>query len=184
MTLAERYPHASFHWVVFTTEDGRERETRAAAARIFGSHVRYEVEVLSFQCSYLPYAGAAVKDAVEAVKARVGNPGLVFTHTLQDRHQDHRVISELTWNTFRNHCVLEYEIPKFEGDLGHPNVFVPFGRELAQRKVQILQDCFVSQHTRAWFTPDLFEGLMRLRGVECASPGGFAEAFHGRKLAL
>jgi LmbE family N-acetylglucosaminyl deacetylase len=142
------------------------------------------VDVLRFRGSYLPYEGGAVKDAFEALKARLPNPSLIFTHGLEDRHQDHRLIAELTWNTFRNHLVLEYEIPKFEGDLGHPNVFVPFGREVAERKAQIVTECFPSQSGRSWFTSDLFMGLMRLRGVECVSAGGFAEAFHGRKLTL
>ena len=184
MVLAERHPSATFHWLVFTGDDGRESETRAAAARVFSSGARFDMDVLRFRGSYLPYEGAAVKDALEALKARLPNPSLIFTHALEDRHQDHRLISELTWNTFRDHCVLEYEVPKFEGDLGHPNVFVPFGRDVAERKTRMLTECFPSQQRRSWFTPDLFMGLMRLRGVECASPGGFAEAFHGRKLTL
>jgi len=184
MTLVERYPRAHFHWLVFASEPEREAETRAAAARIFGSAARYHVEVLSFKGSYLPYQGAEVKDAIEAARARLPDPGLVFTHTLQDRHQDHRILAELTWNTFRNHCVLEYEIPKYEGDLGQPNLFVPFGADIAQRKVRMLEECFPSQRSRQWFEAGLFNGLMRLRGVECASPGGYAEAFHARKLTL
>jgi LmbE family N-acetylglucosaminyl deacetylase len=184
MVLAERYPQAAFHWFVLTGDDERESETRAAAAHVFMSGARFEVQVLRFNGSYLPYEGAAVKDAFEALKARLPSPSLIFTHRLEDRHQDHRLISELTWNTFRNHLVLEYEIPKYEGDLGHPNVFVPFGQDVAERKAAMLADSFPSQRGRSWFTADLFMGLMRLRGVESASPGGFAEGFHGRKLTL
>jgi LmbE family N-acetylglucosaminyl deacetylase len=184
MVLAERFPHAVFHWVVFSADGQRERETRAAAARVFSPPTICHVQVQHFRGSYLPYEGAAVKDALEAVKARVPNPSLIFTHWLEDRHQDHRLIAELTWNTFRDHSVLEYEIPKFEGDLGHPNVFVPFGSTVAERKTSMLMECFPSQRGRSWFTSDLFMGLMRLRGVECVSPGSYAEAFHGRKLIL
>ena len=184
MVLADRYPRATFKWVVFSGDPERERETRAAAARLLPA-ARTDVEVWRFRGSYLPYEGAAVKDELEALKARLPNtPSLILTHTLEDRHQDHRLIAELTWNTFRDHCVLEYEIPKFEGDLGHPNVFVPFGRDIAERKVAVLNECFASQRGRSWFTDDLFMGLMRLRGVESVSRGGFAEAFQGRKLTL
>jgi LmbE family N-acetylglucosaminyl deacetylase len=184
MTLAERFPRAQFHWLVFASDEQREAETRAAAARIFAAGIRYHVDVLRLKGSYLPYQGAEVKDAIEAARARLPAPSLIFTHTLQDRHQDHRIIAELTWNTYRNHCVLEYEIPKYEGDLGQPNLFVPFGAEIAARKVRMLEECFPSQRSRQWFEASLFNGLMRLRGVECASPGGFAEAFHARKLTL
>ena len=135
MTLAERYPRAQFHWLVFASDEQREGETRAAAARIFAGGTRYQVDVLRFKGSYLPYQGAEVKDALEAARARLPAPDLVFTHTLQDWHQDHRLIGELTWNTYRNHCVLEYEIPKYEGDLGHPNLFVPFGNDIVERKL-------------------------------------------------
>jgi LmbE family N-acetylglucosaminyl deacetylase len=184
MTLAARYPRAQFHWLVFASDEEREAETRAAAARIFAGGTRYHVDVLRFKGSYLPYQGAEVKDALEAARARLPAPELIFTHTLQDRHQDHRLIAELTWNTYRNQCVLEYEIPKYEGDLGQPNLFVPFGKEIVERKVRMLEECFASQRSRQWFDAGTFTGLMRLRGIECASPHGFAEGFHARKLTL
>ncbi len=183
MTLQERHPGSSFDWVVFTREGGRDAETRQAAARIHGSAATAKVEVLDFRMSYLPFEGAKVKDHFESVKKRV-DPSLIFTHRLEDRHQDHRLVAELTWNTFRNHLVLEYEIPKYEGDLGHPNLYVPLDESIAARKLDMLVTCFPSQRTRAWFSRETFEAQLRLRGIECNAPSGRAEAFHARKAIL
>lgn len=183
MTLQERYPGSSFEWVVFTREDGRDSETRQAAGRIHGSAVPAGVEVMDFRMSYLPFEGAKVKDHFESIKKRI-DPSLIFTHRLEDRHQDHRLVSELTWNTFRNHLILEYEIPKYEGDLGQPNLYVPLDESVAARKVEMLMSCFPSQRTRTWFSSDLFEAHLRLRGIECNAPSGRAEAFHVRKAIL
>lgn len=181
MTLQERSPGTRFNWVVFTQEPGRERETRDAATRIHGESV--SLEVLDFRMSYLPYEGAKVKDRFEIIKARV-KPDIVFTHCLEDRHQDHRLVSELTWNTFRNHLVLEYEIPKYEGDLGQPNLFVPLSEIVASRKIEMLMTCFPSQTARPWFRRELFRGQLALRGIECNAPSGSAEAFHARKVCV
>jgi LmbE family N-acetylglucosaminyl deacetylase len=181
MTLQERHPGSRFDWVVFTQEPGREGETREAAARIHGGSA--SVEVLDFRMSYLPYEGAKVKDHFEKIRLRV-NPDVVFTHRLEDRHQDHRLVAELAWNTFRNHLVLEYEIPKYEGDLGQPNLFVPLSAEIAARKVDLLLSCFPSQAKRGWFRRELFEGHLALRGIECNAPAGSAEAFHARKVCV
>ena len=181
MTLQERSPGTRFNWVVFTQEPGRERETRDAATRIHGESV--SLEVLDFRMSYLPYEGAKVKDRFEIIKARV-KPDIVFTHRLEDRHQDHRLVSELTWNTFRNHLVLEYEIPKYEGDLGQPNLFVPLSEIVASRKIEMLMTCFPSQTARPWFRRELFRGQLALRGIECNAPSGSAEAFHARKVCV
>lgn len=182
MTLQERHPGSRFEWFVFTREPGRELETRNAAARIHGAGGA-TVEVLDFRMSYLPFEGVKVKDRFEAIKASM-QPDLIFTHRLEDRHQDHRLIAELTWNTYRNHLILEYEIPKYEGDLGQPNLFVPLGPQVVSRKIDMLMSCFPSQASRAWFTQDLFEAHLRLRGIECNSPSGRAEAFHARKVSL
>jgi LmbE family N-acetylglucosaminyl deacetylase len=181
MTLQERHPGSHFNWVVFTQEPGRERETRDAAARIHGESV--SLEVLDFRMSYLPYEGAKVKDRFEALKARI-QPDLVFTHRLEDRHQDHRLVAELTWNTFRSHLVIEYEIPKYEGDLGQPNLFVPLSEGVAARKIEMLMTCFPSQAERPWFRRELFQGHLALRGIECNAPSGSAEAFHARKVCV
>jgi LmbE family N-acetylglucosaminyl deacetylase len=182
MVLQEQFPAASFHWVIFTTEDQRGDESRKAAIEIHrGAAV--DVNVLAFRGSYLPFQGAEVKDAFEMIKGRI-QPHLIFTHWLEDRHQDHRLVAELTWNTFRDHLVLEYEIVKYEGDLGHPNLFVPLSEALAKRKLDVLMTCFPSQRSRAWFTRDLFQAQLRMRGVECNAPSGHAEAFHARKVTF
>jgi LmbE family N-acetylglucosaminyl deacetylase len=139
--------------------------------------------VHSFRGSYFPQCWAELKDQFESLKDMI-EPDLIFTHWINDRHQDHRIVAELTWNTFRDHRILEYEIPKFEGDLGLPNVFFPVSAEAVERKIRTLETCFPSQRERSWFRSDLFRGLMSIRGAECNAKSGFAEAFHGRKMAF
>ena len=112
------------------------------------------------------------------------SPDLIFTHYREDRRQDHRLISDLTWNTFRDHLILEYEIPKYDGDLGSPNFFVHLDEDLCRRKVRCIIDSFQTQQNRQWFTEDTFRAIARLRGIECNAPEGFAEAFYGRKIGL
>ncbi|MDH4073734.1 MAG: PIG-L family deacetylase, partial [Gammaproteobacteria bacterium] len=141
------------------------------------------LEFRRFRGSYLPQHWAEVKDCFEELKQSV-QPDLILTHRLHDMHQDHKVIAELTWNTFRDHLILEYEIPKFEGDLGQPNVYVPLPREVAERKIELLMEHFSTQHARSWFRPEVFRGLMNLRAIECNAASGYAEAFHARKLVL
>ena len=165
------------HWVVLGATGDRADEARASAAA-YG----VQAEVLGFRDAFFPYA-AEVKEYFEELKGRV-DPDVVFTHHEDDRHQDHRLVAELTWNTFRDHLILEYEIPKYDGDLGRPNVFVPLEEESARRKVELLLDSFPSQRDKRWFTEDLFMGLMRLRGMECNSPSGLAEGFYARKLSF
>ena len=131
----------------------------------------------------MPYVGSDVKAVFEELKQTV-SPDLILTHNRRDAHQDHRVLSELTWNTFRNHFILEYEIPKYDGDLGQPSVFVPLESEVCQTKVRHLMNAFESQRNKSWFEESTFQSLMRLRGMECNSPSGFAEAFYCRKLVL
>ena len=130
----------------------------------------------------MPFAGAAVKSVFEELKAI--SPDLIFTHNRNDAHQDHHLLAELTWSTFRDHLILEYEIPKYDGDLGRPGVFVPLDSELCERKVQYLIETFQSQRTKRWFQSDTFFSLLRLRGMECNAPSGYAEAFYCRKLML
>ena len=167
--------------VVFASDEIREAETRHALSMIANHSLKsIEIEVLHHRNGYFPYEGALIKDQFERLKAR-SRPDIIFTHHLNDRHQDHRLIAELTWNTFRDHCVLEYEIPKFDGDLGTPNVFFPISEALARRKVDIIRTAFRSQSERQWFDDATFMALMRLRGIECNAPGGLAEAFHCRK---
>lgn len=183
MTLQERFPNAAFEWVIFTSEGERATESRKAAAAIHQYSASFKVDVLNFRTSYLPYQGADVKDQFERIKERV-QPHLILTHCVQDRHQDHKLIAELTWNTFRDHLVLEYEIPKYEGDLGHPNFFVPLSDAIVTRKLDMLMSCFPSQQTRPWFSRDMFQAHLRLRGIECNASSGHAEAFHARKITI
>ena len=181
LSLAEQYPQANFHWVVFCATGKRAGEARRAAGRFVELSRLRGPELYSFRDGYLPYFGGDVKDVFEDLKKRV-TPDLILTQSRKDAHQDHRLVAELTWNTFRDHFILEYEIPKYDGDLGQPNFYVPLDRPTYRRKVEHILECFQSQHSRAWFEPDTFFGLMRLRGVECNAPSGYAEAFHCRKL--
>jgi LmbE family N-acetylglucosaminyl deacetylase len=182
MRLAERYPDGRFIWVTLSSDADREAETRAAASRLLSGCADQHIFVEPFPGSYFPHCGRELKDYVEGLKRY--SPDLVLTHCRHDLHQDHRITNELTWNTFRNHAVLEYEIPKYDGDLGVPNTYVPLTRAQLARKCDMLLECFPSQATRSWFTRDTFEALARLRGIECNAPEGVAEAFYGRKLSL
>lgn len=168
-------------WVVLASNAQREREARASARRILRG-IEHDIQIGSLRDGYLPYQGAAVKDVFEGLKSFA--PDLIFTHARHDQHQDHRLACELTWNTFRSHSILEYEIPKYDADLGQPNVFVPLSAAIRRRKLQLLMSAFPSQLKRSWFTAGTFDAMLRLRGIESASPSGFAEAFHGRKLTL
>jgi len=181
--LVERHAQGRFVWVTFSGRGSeREAETRRAAQMLLAGAASAEVIVQGFEGSYFPQAGRELKDFFETLKHFA--PDLVLTHYRHDLHQDHRAINELTWNTFRNHAVLEYEIPKFDGDIGQPNAFVPLTRAQMDDKCRLLMECFPSQHARSWFTPETFRALARLRGIECNAPEGYAEAFHGRKLGL
>ncbi len=178
LRLAQEPGGLDLHWVVLGAKGERAEEARASAA----AYGVAQAEVQGFRDAFFPYA-AEVKEFFEDLKGRV-EPDLVLTHHEADRHQDHRLVAELTWNTFRDHLILEYEIPKYDGDLGRPNVFVPLDEEQAQRKVELLLESFPSQREKRWFTEDLFMGLMRLRGMECNSPSGLAEGFYARKISL
>jgi LmbE family N-acetylglucosaminyl deacetylase len=170
-------------WVVLSAGEARATEARRSARALLARAVASKVLVGTFQDGYLPGQYIDVKGFFENLKGQV-NPDVVLTHWLQDRHQDHRVAADLTWNTWRNHLVLEYEIPKYEGDLAQPNAYVPLPGPIARRKASHLRRYFASQRRKDWFVTDNFLGLMRLRGMESRSPSGFAEAFHARKLVL
>jgi LmbE family N-acetylglucosaminyl deacetylase len=170
-------------WVVLAAHGVREREAAASAAAFLKDVERTAVVLKAFRDGFFPWAGAEVKEVFEDLKRQVA-PDLVIVPRRDDAHQDHRLVAELTWNTFRDHLVLEYEIPKYDGDLGRPNLFVPLSAALCERKVELLLEQFPSQRDRRWFTPDTFWALLRLRGVECNSPSGFAEGFHSRKATL
>ncbi|HWQ37244.1 MAG TPA: PIG-L deacetylase family protein [Burkholderiales bacterium] len=170
-------------WVVLSAEGVRASEAHRSARALLARATKSRVVIGSFRDGHLPGQYVDVKGFFEDLKGKV-NPDVVLTHWLGDRHQDHRLAADLTWNTWRNHVVLEYEIPKYEGDLAPPNAYVPISAAIARRKVGHLRRYFSSQRSKDWFVAENFLGLMRLRGLESRSPSGFAEAFHARKLVL
>ncbi len=172
-----------FHWVVFSSGSPRDAEARHCAELFLKGAAIQNVHVHNFRNGFFPSENVEIKEHFEKLKNSL-SPDLIFTHTRDDLHQDHRVINQLTWNTWRNHFVLEYEILKYDGDLGNPNVFVSFDQKTCDRKIKYLTTSFKSQSDKQWFTPDTFQGLMRIRGVHANSPGKFAEAFYARKLVL
>jgi LmbE family N-acetylglucosaminyl deacetylase len=181
--LIAQVPEIEIRWVVFTGDEQRAAEARASAADFTYGAGTSEIIQHRFRDGYLPYEGALVKDAFEALKPGY-EPDLVLTHAIGDAHQDHRLIAELTHNTFRNHLILEYEIPKHDGDLGNPTVFVPLSEAEARRKTAALQRHYVSQQRREWFAEETFLALMRLRGAFAPTPSGLAEGFYCRKAIL
>ena len=184
LTLLAARRNVECHWVVFSGGGGsREREAQRSADLFLAKARRRHLTVHGFRDGFFPYVGAGIKDAFEAL-AREVSPDIVFTHTRADRHQDHRVVSDLTWNTFRSHLILEYEVPKYDGDLGVPNLFVPLTAAVARAKIRHLRAAFGSQRSKRWFTPDTFHGLMRLRGIESGAAEGLAEAFYSRKTVV
>jgi LmbE family N-acetylglucosaminyl deacetylase len=170
-------------WVVLSAPGVRATEARGSARALLGRRTSLEVRLGNFQDGRFPAQFGQLKEYFEVIKSAV-RPDVIFTHALDDRHQDHRLCAEMTWQTWRDHLVLEYEIPKYEGDLGEPNLHVPLSAAVARRKVAHLLRHFGSQRSRAWFSEQTFLALMRLRAIECRAPGGFAEAFRVRKLIL
>ena len=181
--LTEKCRDLTVHWIVLSAEGARAREARSSAEAILTATQRRTIEIKTFRNGYFPYVATEIKEYFETLKT-LPEPDLIFTHCGTDRHQDHRLVSDLTWNTFRNHMILEYEIPKYDGDLQSPNVFVPLHRDELTAKTQHLMTHFESQHDKQWFTSKTFEAICRIRGIECNSPTGFAEAFYGRKIIL
>ena len=182
LSLARQFPNLVFHWVVFSATGVRADEARHAS-NLFVRPVALKGPILNtFQDGFMPFVGGDIKAAFEELQSI--SPDLVFTHNRKDAHQDHRFLAELTSNTFRDHLILEYEIPKYDGDLGTPSVFVPLETELYEKKVGYLMESFRSQRAKRWFQPETFLALMRLRGMECNAPSGYAEAFYCRKLVL
>jgi LmbE family N-acetylglucosaminyl deacetylase len=184
LRLARDNPNLEIRWVVFCgADEKRNREARDSAARYLAGLRSAQAEVFEFRDAFMPFEGVAVKERFESLKREFA-PDLVFTHFRDDRHQDHRLLSDLAWNTWRDHQILEYEILKYDGDLGRPNVFAPVPEALCRRKIELLMAGFPTQTTRQWFTEDTFWAMLRIRGVECNSPTKFAEAFHCRKMLL
>jgi LmbE family N-acetylglucosaminyl deacetylase len=180
--LVARYPRARFVWVTLASDAERSAECRRAAARLLGGAAEAVVRIEQFRASYFPHCGPSLKEYFETLKDYA--PDLILTHCRNDLHQDHRVTQELAWNTFRDQAILEYEIPKFDGDLGTPNVYVPLTRQEMNAKCDLLLECYPSQASRRWFSRETFEAIARLRGIECNAAEGYAEAFYGRKLVL
>lgn len=168
-------------WVVLSATAERASEAKRSAEAFLRGATETTVVIENFPDSFFPYSGGEVKRYVHQL-SRDFSPDLVFTHYRNDLHQDHRLIAELTWNAFRDHWILEYEIPKYDADLGAPNVFVPLSEALCSAKINYLLEHFQSQSQRKWFTGETFAALHRLRGIECNSPTGYAEAFHCRKI--
>jgi LmbE family N-acetylglucosaminyl deacetylase len=183
LALTRTRPDVEVTWVVLGAHGEREREARTSAEAFVNGAAKSEIVVHGFRDGFFPYVGGDVKDVFEALKSRL-DPDLILTHARHDLHQDHRLVCELTWNTWRHHLILEYEVPKYDGDLGAPNVFVPVSEELAREKTRLIADAFVSQQDKHWFDENVFLGLMRVRGMEAPSPSGYAEAFVCRKLSL
>jgi LmbE family N-acetylglucosaminyl deacetylase len=183
LKLVEEGAISEICWVVLTGEHKRADEASASATAIVEAVPSHRVILKDFRDGYFPYDGAEIKRFFEELKGEF-SPDVILTHQRGDLHQDHRVTCELTWNTFRDHLVLEYEIPKYDGDMGAPNLFVPLQEALCRKKIEHLMTHFASQTAKRWFKEDLFSGLMRLRGMECNSPTSYAEAFYSRKAML
>jgi LmbE family N-acetylglucosaminyl deacetylase len=170
-------------WVVLSGDDERAAEAERSCRRLLEGRCDFDIKLQRFRDGFFPYTAGPIKEFFELLKAQT-HPDLIFTHYREDRHQDHRLTSELTYNTFRNHLILEYEVIKKDGDLGQPNTYVSLDEQTVHHKVELLMEGFGSQRDKTWFAEDAFLGLMRLRGIEACAPSGFAEAFHGRKLVI
>jgi LmbE family N-acetylglucosaminyl deacetylase len=174
---------AEIYWIVFSSDDRRRKEALKSAMDFLRDVKKKKIEINRFRNSFFPYHGAEIKENFEKLQQEY-HPTMIFTHYRNDLHQDHRLISELTWNTFRDHMILEYEIPKYDGDLGSPNFFVHLESEVCRKKINKVMKYFKSQNDKRWFTRDTFLSLLRLRGVESNSPGKYAEGFYCRKFIL
>jgi LmbE family N-acetylglucosaminyl deacetylase len=183
LTLIARGVHVDVQWCVLSGVGDREREAQASAADFLSQAASVKIEIMTFRDGFFPEQGEDIKSWFETLKARA-NPDLILTHYRDDAHQDHRQVCRLTWNTFRDHCILEYEIPKWDGDMGQPNLYVPVSAGALRRKIDLLNSHFGSQRSKQWFDSETFLGLARLRGMECRAPENYAEAFFARKLAV
>ena len=171
------------HWIVFAANGERASEATLSAEYFLVGAERKKIVVKEFRDSFFPYIGGEIKKYFETIKQEI-MPDLIFTHYRNDLHQDHRLLSELTWNTFRKHLILEYEVIKYDGDLGSPNFFIPLDEDITRKKIDTIFRCFKTQGSRSWFTEDVFFSMMRIRGVECNAPEKYAEAFYCRKMIL
>ena len=183
LSILENDSNVNVYWQVFCSSPARAAEANDGAKRFCEKAGNLDINILGFRDGFLPCEGREVKEQFEVCKETF-EPDVVFTHYRDDRHQDHRLVSDLTWNTYRNHLILEYEIPKWDGDLGVPNTYVTIDDAIAARKIDTLLSVYASQQGKGWFTEDLFRSMLRIRGMECNSPSNLAEAFHARKTSL
>jgi LmbE family N-acetylglucosaminyl deacetylase len=183
LKLIEQAAVSNICWVVLSGEGVRADEARRSAEALLDDAPRSKLVVCDFPDGFFPYEGQRIKEFFERLKVDL-SPDVVFTHQRADLHQDHRLTCELSWNTFRDHLILEYEVPKYDGDMSAPNAFVPLPERLGERKIDHLMSHFSSQASKRWFREDLFSSLLRLRGMECNSPSSYAEAFFCRKAVL
>jgi LmbE family N-acetylglucosaminyl deacetylase len=183
LRLAQENPEVGIDWIVFSAKGDRNGEAWSSANAFLSTVKHKRIIIQEFRDGFFPYSGGEIKDYFEQMKLNI-SPDLIFTHYRHDLHQDHRIISDLTWNTFRNHLILEYEIPKFDGDLGSPNFFVPLDHVTCQTKIGYLLDHFKTQENKDWFTEETFSSILRLRGIESKAPDKYAEAFYCRKMVL
>jgi LmbE family N-acetylglucosaminyl deacetylase len=183
LRLLHEHSVARVTWVVLSGNPERAREARRGARRVLGRHPGGRIVQETFRDGFFPHTAVPIKERFEQLKREV-NPDVILTHYRDDRHQDHRLVSELTYNTFRDHLIFEYEIMKIDGDLGRPNVYVPLDAATVNRKIKLLADCFGSQRDKRWFNEEAFRSLLRLRGIEAGSASGYAEALYGRKIVI
>ena len=183
LRLLLEYDDVEIHWVIFGSSGQRDSEASASAHKFLSGAKKKEIIIKNFKDGFFPYIGGEIKSFFEELKKQV-SPDVIFTHYRHDLHQDHGLISELTWNTFRNHLILEYEIMKYDGDMGNPNFFVHLDQEICMSKVEWILDIFKTQSSHKWFTEDTFFALLRLRGIECNAPEKYAEGFYCRKLVV
>lgn len=183
LKILSENPSIDVHWIVLSAQGQRIEEALDASNQFLQNITNKNIVIKNFRDSFFPYIGLEIKEFFNQFRHEC-NPDLIFTHRREDLHQDHRLVSELTWNTFRNHQIFEYEIPKYEGDLGHPNLFVPLNEMICQRKIEIINNAFQTQKTKNWFTDDTFWAMLRMRGLESRSFSKYAEAFHCRKVIL
>jgi LmbE family N-acetylglucosaminyl deacetylase len=183
LSLMERGVKLDVLWCVLSGGGVRDDEARKSATDFLAKAANAKIEIMSFRDGFFPEQGEAIKQWFESLKGRI-DPDLILTHRRDDAHQDHQLVCRLAWNTFRDHQILEYEIPKWDGDIGQPNVYVPVSAAALARKIELLMAHFGSQRSKQWFDAETFRGLARLRGMECRAPERYAEAFFGRKLSL
>ena len=182
LKLIDGMKNIRFYWVVFSSDDRREREAVKSANDFLSNVKEKNIVIHRFRNSYFPYHGAEIKAYFEQLKSEY-SPDIIFSHYGKDLHQDHRLISELTWNTYRDHFILEYEIPKYDGDLGSPNFYIHLDEGMCRKKTSMIYKHFKSQYDKDWFTTDTFMSMLRLRGIESKAPKKYAEGFYCRKIA-